>query len=88
MRSRGAAARRAGGRLAGSLISMLDGVRLTVERAGVTIGDAAAMAAANPARLIGAANRGRLKIGARADLLILNSKLELKAVFIGGREIA
>ena len=65
---------------------MLDGVRLMVERVGVSV-DAAVMAAYNPARLMGAADRGRLETGARADLLILNSTLELKAVYIGGREI-
>ncbi|HVN64287.1 MAG TPA: amidohydrolase family protein, partial [Candidatus Binataceae bacterium] len=82
-----AAARLADGRLAGGLISMLDGVRLMVDKAGASIADAGAMAAANPAHLIGATDRGRLMRGARADLLILNSKLELKAVFLNGQEI-
>jgi len=73
--------------LAGSIISMLDGVRVMVERAEVRIGDAAVMAAANPARLVGANDRGRIQAGARADLAVLSRALELKSVFIGGREI-
>ena len=39
---------------------MLDGVRIMVEKAGVSIGDAAVMAATNPARLIGANDRGSI----------------------------
>jgi len=76
------------GTLAGSIISMLDGVRIMVEKAGVTIGDAAVMAATNPARLIGANDRGLIQVGARADLILLSRTLELKSVFIGGREIS
>jgi N-acetylglucosamine-6-phosphate deacetylase len=45
------------------------------------------MAATNPARLLGAGDRGRIQVGARADLIVLGRGLELKAVFIGGREI-
>jgi N-acetylglucosamine-6-phosphate deacetylase len=82
------AARLADGTLAGSVISMLDGVRLMVREVGVAVGQAAVLAATNPANLIGARDRGRLEPGARADLIVLSRALELKAVFVGGREIA
>jgi N-acetylglucosamine-6-phosphate deacetylase len=85
---RDGAARLDDGTLAGSIISMLDGVRIMVEKAGVTIGDAAVMAATNPARLIGANDRGQIQVGARADLILLNRALELKSVLISGREIS
>ncbi|HEY9158797.1 MAG TPA: N-acetylglucosamine-6-phosphate deacetylase [Candidatus Binatus sp.] len=85
---RDGAARLDDGRLAGSIISMLDGVRVMVEKAGVGIGDAAVMAATNPAGLVGAGDRGRIQVGARADLIVLSRALELKAVFIAGRELA
>jgi N-acetylglucosamine-6-phosphate deacetylase len=85
---RDGAARLDDGTLAGSVISMLDGVRIMVEKAGVTIGDAAVMAATNPARLIGATDRGLIQVGARADLILLNGALELKSVLISGREIS
>jgi N-acetylglucosamine-6-phosphate deacetylase len=83
---RDGAARLDDGTLAGSIISMLRGVRIMVEKAGVSIGDAAVMAATNPARLIGASDRGVIQIGARADLILLSRTLELKSVFIGGRQ--
>jgi N-acetylglucosamine-6-phosphate deacetylase len=85
---RDGAARLDDGTLAGSIISMLDGVRMMVEKVGVSIGDAAVMAATNPANLIGAGDRGRIQAGARADLIVLNQALELKSVFIGGRELS
>ena len=84
---RDGAARLEDGTLAGSIISMLDGVRVMVEKAGVGIGDAAVMAATNPANLVGAVDRGRIQPGARADLIVLSRALELKSVFIAGREI-
>ncbi|MGB3550877.1 MAG: N-acetylglucosamine-6-phosphate deacetylase [Candidatus Binatus sp.] len=84
---RDGAARLDDGTLAGSIISMLDGVRVMVEKAGVSIGDAAVMAATNPANLVGAGDRGRIQAGARADLIVLSRALELKSVFIAGREI-
>jgi len=82
------AARLGDGTLAGSIISLLDGVRLMVGAAGVTVGQAAVMAATNPANVLGMRDRGRLEAGARADLIVLAPELELKAVFVGGREIS
>jgi N-acetylglucosamine-6-phosphate deacetylase len=82
------AARLADGTLAGSVISMLDGARLMAARVGASIGAIAMMSAANPAALLGVQDRGRLKIGMCADLLLLSRDLKLKAVFIGGREIS
>ncbi len=84
---RDGAARLDDGTLAGSIISMLDGVRIMVEKSGVSIGDAAVMAATNPANLVGANDRGRIQVGARADLILLSPALELKSIFIGGREL-
>ncbi len=81
------AARLADGTLAGSVISMLDGVRLMVEKVGVSVGEVAIMTSANPAAMLGLPDRGKLKPGMRADLLLLSNQLELKAVFIGGREV-
>jgi N-acetylglucosamine-6-phosphate deacetylase len=88
MRIAGGAARLRNGTLAGSIISMLDGVRLMVESVGVPIGEAALMAATNPARILGLADRGAISVGARADLIVLSRELKLKAVFISGHELA
>ncbi|SRR5579875_1085490 len=75
------------GRLAGSLVPLLDGVRLMVKEVGVSPGQAALMASGNPARLLGLSDRGRLEPGCRADLLVLDRELNLKAVFIAGCEL-
>ena len=83
----GGAARMPDGRLAGSVVSMLDAARIMVERAGASVGEAALMAATNPARVLGLGERGKIEAGAIADLLVLGHRLELKAVFIGGREL-
>jgi N-acetylglucosamine-6-phosphate deacetylase len=45
------------------------------------------MASTNPAALMGRQDCGRLQPGARADMIILNAALELKSVFIAGREL-
>lgn len=83
----GGAARMPDGRLAGSVISMLDAARIMVGAARASVGEAALMAATNPARVLGLGERGRIEPGARADLLVLDHRLELKAVFVGGREL-
>lgn len=87
VRAKAGAARLADGRLAGSIITMVDGIRWMVERVGVSRGDAARMAATNPAALLRLDDRGRIEPGRRADLIVLDRELKLKAVFIGGREL-
>jgi N-acetylglucosamine-6-phosphate deacetylase len=86
LRAADGAARLADGTLAGSAITMLDGVRTMVERAGVALGEAARMASANPASLLGLTDRGRITRGARADLVVLDHQLRLKSVIVGGVE--
>ncbi len=84
----GVAQRTVDGRLMGSAISMREAMKLMVEHAGATVGEAALMAATNPARVLGLRDRGRIESGAAADLLVLGRQLELKAVFVGGSELA
>src|SRR5262249_22165739 len=81
------AARLADGTLAGSIISMLDGVRLMQREVGVPLAEAAVMAATNPAAVLGLRDRGQLVPGCRADLIVVNHALDLRAVFVGGREL-
>ena len=75
------------GTLAGAIISMLDGARLMVEKAGAGVGESGMMAASNPATLIRHAQRGRLQPGAVSDIIVLSDALELKAVFLAGHEL-
>jgi N-acetylglucosamine-6-phosphate deacetylase len=82
------AARLEDGTLAGSIISMLDGVRLMQREVGVPLAEAAVMAATNPAAVLKLRDRGQLVPRCWADLIILNRALELQAVFVGGRELS
>lgn len=81
------AVRLSDGTLAGAIISMLSGARLMVEKIGASIGETALMGATNPATLMGSVEGGKLQAGARADMIVLNDALELKAVFLAGREL-
>jgi N-acetylglucosamine-6-phosphate deacetylase len=40
-----------------------------------------------PAKILGLKDRGMIKPNARGDLIVLDREFNLKAVFIGGREI-
>ncbi len=88
------AARLPDGTLAGSVITMLDGLHLTARRLlakGWSIGGILAeygeMSAFGPSAILGLADRGRIEAGRRADLIVLDRELNLKAVFVGGREL-
>jgi N-acetylglucosamine-6-phosphate deacetylase len=78
----------AGGGLAGSVITLLDAVRVAVEQAGVPWVDAVAMASAVPARLIGIAPRkGALRAGADADLLFVAPDWSVLRVYRAGEPV-
>jgi N-acetylglucosamine-6-phosphate deacetylase len=77
-------ARRADGVLAGSVLTMLEAVR-KLHSLGAPLADAVAAATVVPARVTGH-DLGRLAPGAPADLLILDDRLELRGVFVGGKE--
>ncbi|HEX3409858.1 MAG TPA: amidohydrolase family protein [Candidatus Binataceae bacterium] len=88
------AARLPDGTLAGSVITMLDGLHLTAQRLlakgwslnGV-LAEYGEMSAFGPSAILGLDNRGRIESGWRADLIVLDRDLNLKAVFVGGREL-
>ena len=74
----------AAGSIAGSVISMLDAVRL-LHSLGVSYVDLARMASTNPARLLNV-DFGSIEVGKPADLIALDqSDLRLKSVLIRGR---
>ena len=81
------AARLPDGTLAGAIITMLDGIRLMTGKVGASVGEASMMAAVNPASMLGYKDRGRLQPGAVSDIIVLSAALELKSIFIAGREI-
>lgn len=73
------------GVLAGSALSMDRAVRTLVREAGASPAEALAAASATPARLLGLDDRGRIKPGARADLVILDQELQPVATMVGGQ---
>ena len=85
----GAAPRLPDGTLAGSSLTMDAAVRNVVREAGVSLEDALRAATSTPAALLGLADRGRIAIGARADLVALDpTELTVRSVWSGGREVA
>lgn len=79
---------RGGGWLAGSTITLLDAVQRAVTLAGLPLETAVHMATLGPARLLGLETMvGHFAPGARADLLVLDGDLELRAVVSGGEPV-
>lgn len=81
--SDGRTVRRRDGTLAGSLATMDGMVRLLVGL-GVPLRDVVEMAATTPARVLGARSVGRLRPGARADLVLLDESLRPRLTLVGG----
>jgi N-acetylglucosamine-6-phosphate deacetylase len=74
----------ASGSIAGSVISMLDAVRL-LRSLGVSYVELAQMAATNPARLLGIDRVcGSIETGKRADLVALDHDGNVKLTLVGG----
>jgi len=73
--------------LAGSAARMIELVRTMVREVNVPLGEAVAMATENPARAIGLERKGRLVVGADADLVVLSPQLDVMQTFIGGEAV-
>lgn len=75
----------ADGRLAGSALDMATAVRNTVRRIGVPLDEALRMAAAYPADFMGLSHeRGRIRPGLAADLVLLDHNLTVRDTWIAG----
>lgn len=84
----GVARLKEGESLAGSTLTMIQAFRFFVETVGVSIEETSRMASGNPARLIGLDDEiGSISLGKKADLLRLDSKLQLKEVWRDGQLI-
>jgi N-acetylglucosamine-6-phosphate deacetylase len=73
--------------LAGSTARMIDLVRTMIVKVHVPLHEAVTMATENPARTIGLETKGRLQVGADADLVVLSPELEVLRTLAGGDEI-
>ena len=73
------------GSIAGSVITMLNAVRMMRE-IGFSEWEASRMASANPARLLGIEkNYGSIEVGKRADLVAVDEQGNVKLTLIGGK---
>ena len=70
--------------LAGSSISLLEGVRRVVSF-GIELKVAAYAASTAPAKAAGLDDVGCIEEGKFADLIVLDEELNLKAIFVGGK---
>ena len=73
--------------LAGSASRMIDLVRTLVSVGEVPLHEAVGMATANPARALDAPRKGRIEVGADADLVVFSPGFEVVRTFVGGRQI-
>jgi N-acetylglucosamine-6-phosphate deacetylase len=71
------------GVLAGSVLTMIEAVR-NLHALGVPLEDALGAAASTPARVLGDATLGRIGVGLPADLVVLDDRLEIERVLVGG----
>lgn len=75
------------GSIAGSVISMLDAVKMAASL-GFSTGEVATMASRNPARLIGMPGEfGHITAGTRGDLVVLDSETNVAATIVAGRRV-
>jgi N-acetylglucosamine-6-phosphate deacetylase len=81
----GGVVRRADGTLAGSALTMIDAVR-NLHALGVELDEALTAASTVPARIAGREDLGRLTVGAPADVVILDDRLEVQRTLVAGGE--
>jgi N-acetylglucosamine-6-phosphate deacetylase len=74
----------AGGKLAGSVLTMDRAVRNVMQFARWDLQQTLRLATLNPARVTGLSTQGELKPGARADLVVLSPTGEVRNTIIGG----
>ncbi len=79
----GGAVRRPDGTLAGSALTMIEAVR-NLHALGVGLEDALSAASAVPARIAGRSDVGRLAVGAPADVVVLDDRLDLRRTLVSG----
>jgi N-acetylglucosamine-6-phosphate deacetylase len=81
----GGIARRADGGLAGSVLTLIEAVR-NLHALGAPLEQAVAAVTAVPASIIGRSDVGRLTVGAPADVVVLDDRLEILRVLVRGDE--
>jgi N-acetylglucosamine-6-phosphate deacetylase len=72
------------GILAGSNLKLDQAVRNLIEFTGCTPAEAISTVTRNPATALGIVDRGRIAVGARADIVVLDTSLRVVQTFVGG----
>jgi N-acetylglucosamine-6-phosphate deacetylase len=85
LRVGGGVARDERGVIAGGLAMLDAAVRQVVGATGCDPADAIRAASTTPAELLAERSRGRIRAGARADLVLLDERLRVAATIVGGR---
>ncbi|MGZ4440726.1 MAG: N-acetylglucosamine-6-phosphate deacetylase [Gaiellaceae bacterium] len=80
------AVRRDDGVLAGSVLTMIEAVR-NLHELGVPVERALEAATLVPASVLALSDSGRIEVGRRADLLVLDGDLEIERVLVGGETL-
>lgn len=75
------------GALAGSVLTLDRGLRNLIEWTGCGVPDAVATVTANPARVLGLEDRGTIEVGRRADLVVLDDGVSVRATMVAGRVV-
>ena len=70
---------------AGSIATTDALIRTCAEKAGIPLWDAVKMLTQVPARIMGLSQKGQLKEGFDADLVIFDDQIQIKSVIIGGQ---
>jgi N-acetylglucosamine-6-phosphate deacetylase len=76
--------RKSDGVIAGSSLTMIEGLRNLVSF-GVPLENAVEMAASNPSRILGLGKRGMIVPGHEADITVFDEDFRVRACIIGGR---
>lgn len=71
------------GSIAGSVCTMADEVSL-MNGLGFTAAEIAAMASANPAMLLGLTDRGKIRVGDRADIVVVDANFNVNSTYVAG----
>jgi N-acetylglucosamine-6-phosphate deacetylase len=71
------------GQLGGSALTMIEAVR-NLNELGVSVEEALTAASTVPARVAGRPDLGRIEVGAPADLVVLDDRLEVERVLVQG----
>jgi N-acetylglucosamine-6-phosphate deacetylase len=75
------------GSLAGSVLTLDRAVRNVMDFAGWDLQKAVRVASLNPANVSGAEEKGRIQLGADADILVLTENGNVRATMVGGQMI-